>query len=302
MRKAILLTGIVVVLASLFVSAAEKAPPPLPVEFWGELDMDGSPAADGLQVTAEVDGVDHALETVTVNGMYNIILTEGDRDLTYPEDPNCNNHNPCIPCSGDCVEGPQVGDDIVLKVDGQIAKPYLQWTEPYSTNQDASGITTVTVSLTTGWNLFSLPLIPEDNSLSNVLAPCEGKWDVVWTTLSGDVWRSTDNFFDPLDTIEYDKSYLIYMTDDCELTVTGNAQYKTTIDVTAGWNLIGYPSIEIRAVDDVLGTIDYNIIWKTIMGDVWRSSDNFFEPLDEFEPGYGYEAHFSTGGSYDVIY
>ena len=300
MKKTIYISGILLMMACFLVSA--RAPPPIPLEFWGELDVDGIPVDQGLTVTAEVDGVDYAQATVTQSGLYNVMLLNGDRELTYPDDPDCQFHDPCVPCDGDCIEGPEVGDNIVLKVDGHIAKPYVQWTEPYSTNLDLDAITQISLSLTAGWNLFSLPLIPEDNSLSNVLAPCEGKYNVVWTTIGGDVWRSTQNFFDPLDSIEYGNSYLIYMTDDCELTVTGYAQHSTTIEVTPGWNLVGYPSTETRVIDDVFGDVEYSVIWKTIYGDVWRSSNNFFEPLNEFMPGYGYEAYISSGSSYDVVY
>lgn len=192
------------ILFSSMVFASDDAPPAIPSEYWGAVSFNGAPVPDDYTATAEVDSVNFAQPSQTLNGYYDVILVNGDRELTYNDDRDCSIHwgngEACVPCvdEADCIEGPQDGADIVLKVDSHIMKPYPNWEKGGSTNLDASSITTVSIPLTTGWNLFSLPLIPLDNSLSNVLSSCAGKYDVVWTTTSGDVWKSSNQFFSPL--------------------------------------------------------------------------------------------------------
>ncbi len=306
---------ILLILLSFTVSAGDNAPPALPSEYWGKIEIDNQPAQDGMQIIAEVNGVDYSQGTPTTkDGYYNILLVGGDRELTYIDDPDCSDHwnrNPpeaCIPCSTDpnspdyCIEGPKDGKRVILKVDGHIAKPYIEWNKGMIKQENISAITRFSKLLTPGWNLFSLPIIPLDNSLSNVLSSCEGKYEVVWTTTSGNNWRSSKQFFNPLNTIEYGKSYLIYMNSECNLVVEGYAKYKTTISVTPGWNLVGYPSIETLPLIEILSPIDYSVVWTTTSGNNWRSSKQFFNPLTDFSPGGGYESYINTGGEYNVIY
>ena len=130
----LLLTSIIL---SLFVYAGDDAPPALLTEFWGDLTQNGVAVPDGLAVTAEVDGVNYAQSSFTYAGMYDVMLVGGDRELTYNDDRNCAIHwgagEACVPCvdEADCIEGPQDGDLIKIKVDNS-AIPADDGTMPYT--------------------------------------------------------------------------------------------------------------------------------------------------------------------------
>lgn len=124
---------LIAIMLCLFVSAGEDAPPALPSEFWGILTQNGNPVPDALTVTAEVDGMDYAQPASTLNGKYDVFLVGGDRELTYFTDQDCSIHwgagEACVPCSGeaDCIEGPQDGALVKIKVNNAGVMPYVEW-------------------------------------------------------------------------------------------------------------------------------------------------------------------------------
>ena len=102
-------------------------------------------------------------------------------------------------------------------------------------------------------------MVPADTSIETVLAPIVGMYSHVWSydaTLPSDPWK----LYDPanasmsdLTTIEPDKGYYIYATQDCVLTVGGAAiTSDRTISLEAGWNLVGWTTIENRPSSDAL--------------------------------------------------
>src|SRR3989338_5443857 len=131
----IFLVFLVGIIFSFSVYAGDNAPPALPSEFWGQVMQEGSPAADGLAVTAEVSGVNYAQASVTGSGMYNVMLVNGDRELTYNNDRDCSIHNAvsevCVPCvdEADCIEGPQDNSDVLIKINGIGTMPYADYVE-----------------------------------------------------------------------------------------------------------------------------------------------------------------------------
>ncbi len=123
------------------VFASDNAPPALPVEIWGQATVDGSPAANDLVITAEVDGVNYAQGSPITfnNGLYNVMLVGGDRELTYLGDYDCSdrwNRNPpeaCVQCSENqasedyCIEGPQDDAKISIKINSITSMPFFSW-------------------------------------------------------------------------------------------------------------------------------------------------------------------------------
>ena len=60
---------ILVSIISSFVFAGDDAPPALPIDVYGPLTLDGSPAPDGLDITVEVDEISYEQVAVTKDGM-----------------------------------------------------------------------------------------------------------------------------------------------------------------------------------------------------------------------------------------
>ena len=72
--------SIFMILALLAMPSMALAAPGIPNQFWGTVTYNGQPAADGLTVTAKIDGVEVA-SGATSNSMYSVIVTDPDNAL-----------------------------------------------------------------------------------------------------------------------------------------------------------------------------------------------------------------------------
>ena len=134
----------------------------------------------------------------------------------------------------------------------------------------------VQITLQSGWNLISLPLVPSDSLIGDLLKPLVTKNEVVsvWTyTSTPRVWQ----YYLPgktstLTTMVDGNGYWIYMTAADKLNVTGtvipNSHIPPTYPLVAGWNLLGFkpqPVITNDTVSQYLGGIsgkyDPNNVW-----------------------------------------
>ena len=132
------------------------------------------------------------------------------------------------------------------------------------------------VTLVQGWNLVSLPVVPDNPTITTVLSSqiASGKVSIVWSyTGSPKTWK----FFQPgksstLATMNDGAGYWVYMTKTDTLYVTGSvippAALPSTYQLNAGWNLIGFkpqPTIQNETVSQYLisisGKYDSNNVW-----------------------------------------
>jgi hypothetical protein len=157
-----------------------------------------------------------------------------------------------------------------------------------------------TIQLHSGWNLISIPLVPEDTNIDSVFSSMAGNYSIVWTTTSTGGWKSSNQTFGKLTEITVDKGYLIYMTAPDTLVIEGTKPDTTTIDLVNGWNLVGYPSRTTRSITDVLSGVSYDVVWTTTSTGGWKSSNQAFGKLTDMSPGKGYTVYAQTSGSYTV--
>ena len=157
-----------------------------------------------------------------------------------------------------------------------------------------------TIPLHTGWNLISIPLVPEDSNIDSVFSAITGNYGVVWTTTSTGGWKSSNHAFGRLTDITVDKGYLIYMTASDTLVIEGTEPASTTIDLASGWNLVGYPSQTTRSITDVLSGVSYGVVWTTTSTGGWKSSNQAFGRLTDMSPSNGYMIYAPVSGSYTV--
>jgi len=134
----------------------------------------------------------------------------------------------------------------------------------------------VQISLQSGWNLISLPLIPSDPLIGDLLKPLLAKNEVVsvWAyTNTPRVWQ----FYMPgkssvLTTMVDGNGYWIYMTSPDKLNLTGtiipSSQIPPTYALVTGWNLLGFkpePTITNETVGQYLGSVsgkyDASNVW-----------------------------------------
>ncbi|MCW3135323.1 MAG: hypothetical protein N2V77_00040 [Canidatus Methanoxibalbensis ujae] len=105
------------------------------------------------------------------------------------------------------------------------------------------------ISLTKGWNLISLPLIPENESIDSVLADCMDEIDSVhaYDARNG-TWLTWRPYFGgTLTTMTTGKGYWIFMDDACTFRYRGYylnpGALPPSYEVVEGWNLIGFHSL-----------------------------------------------------------
>ncbi|MBE0524143.1 MAG: PKD domain-containing protein [Methanosarcinales archaeon] len=161
--------------------------------------------------------------------------------------------------------------------------------------------TGITIDLYTGWNLISLPLMPEETSIAFVLSPIMGDYSIIWAynaSDTADYWKKYDPsapFGNDLAHMEAGKGYRIMMTSDNALNISGTVPESTDINLKNGWNLIGYNSLESQPITDALSSItgNYSIVWAYDASDTdhWKKYDPsapFGNDLAHMEAGKGY--------------
>jgi hypothetical protein len=146
-----------------------------------------------------------------------------------------------------------------------------------------------------GWNMVSIPLIQEDNSISAVFNSISGSYDMVMHYNATDgKWHSSAS---GLSHIDRTMGLYIHLTETTNLVVLGEAPTKTNIHLRAGWNLIGYPSFHEKSVTDALfpivGSYDNVQVYNgQASSDPWKhwriTKPQEYNDLDLLKPGYGY--------------
>jgi uncharacterized protein YegL len=153
------------------------------------------------------------------------------------------------------------------------------------------------ITLYSGWNLFSIPVLPANTTVPEVLKPIEGSYT---TLMTYDAGSGSYQIYDPISPVDGitdilpQKGYWIYMTANATLPVNGTVLNETEIQLYPGWNLIGYPSLSARGVDSVLSEISGNFslvmefsaetgVWRTYLPVMPGMSD-----LTVIRPGMGY--------------
>lgn len=153
------------------------------------------------------------------------------------------------------------------------------------------GLNEITLSM--GWNLISLNLVPADTAIASVLAQITGKYSSVWAYVNGSwlVYDANNPGFSDLTTIDAGYGYWINMTDTGVLPNTGTAPSKD-VSLNNGWNLVGFNSAASMNTADALATIagQYVSAWAFINGawQVYDPANPGFSDLLTMEPGYGY--------------
>jgi hypothetical protein len=153
-----------------------------------------------------------------------------------------------------------------------------------------------TIQLHSGWNLISLPLTPEDTNILNVMSPITGNWNSVWS-YEGGRWKRYDlagpDFLNTLTIMEPGKGYWLHMKSDDTLSISGSEPTVKSIPLTAGWNLVGYNSLNSKSTAEAMSSVagNWNSVWSYEGGN-WKRYDmtgpNFLNTLTFMEPGKGY--------------
>jgi hypothetical protein len=163
-------------------------------------------------------------------------------------------------------------------------------------SQSATGtcpdVGNVTIPLNFGWNLISLPLIPNNSAIGTVLSAISGNVTSVWyfnaSTASWSSWNPSTG--GTLTTMQAGNGYWMNMKSAVALTEngyvnpTGNAGTPPSYAVVTGWNMMGFKSTCARTASDYLGSsVPWVRIWGYANG-AWSAAQSG----TLLQPGQGY--------------
>jgi hypothetical protein len=117
-----------------------------------------------------------------------------------------------------------------------------------------------------GWNLVSLPRVPDDNTLSSIFPDA-----VVAYAYDQGEYIKTDNLYPGI-------GYWIQVNDEQSYTLNGPVYDESPDSLISGWNLIGAGDVEI-SLKDQLG--DSVIV-------IYKYADGEYIQVDTIVPGFGY--------------
>jgi len=169
------------------------------------------------------------------------------------------------------------------------------------------------IPLKVGWNLVSFKLQPTSTAITDVLASISGNYTLVYA------WDAESQgwlVYDPtgtstLTTLDEKMGFWINMTSADTLIVTGTPPVSTTIALSAGWNLVGYPS---NVPGTLPGILTSNGASNAVMAadytngalEPWRyhgiGAPVYANDLSLMIAGRGYWVNVSSAGSWTVPY
>ncbi len=164
------------------------------------------------------------------------------------------------------------------------------------------------IQLHTDWNLISLPIMPHDSAVLNVMSSVGSNWNSVWSYETGN-WKRYDltgpDFLNDLTTIEPGKGYWIDMKSEDTLSVSGSEPTTKSISLSAGWNLVGYNSLSSKSTTSAMNSVtgNWNSVWSYEAGN-WKRYDltgpDFLNDLTSLEPGKGYWIDMKSSGTWTL--
>ncbi len=178
-------------------------------------------------------------------------------------------------------------------------------TNPHSNNQNTvlsinSNEDTATtlsapqlMSLSDSWNLISINNVSTEKSVKSVLRSIADEYVSVWAFDDGKwlIYDPANPDFSDLQEMVPGKGYWINMNNSFDVTVSG-ISVSDTVELSEGWNLVGYNSTLPKATSDVIASIADNVIsvwaYKDEKWIVYDPANPDFSDLTTMEPGYGY--------------
>ena len=122
--------------------------------------------------------------------------------------------------------------------------------------------------------MVSVPVAPSDNSADAVFPGVAAIYS----------WDPVNKHYTVPATIEPDKGYLVAVTEDMTITVVGAPVTTWTVDITAGWNIIGSVFTDASIAyptDDPDGSIQPLACW-------WDPLARYYIYTTDIEPGKAY--------------
>lgn len=261
---------------------------------------------------------------VMIAPMWDDLITDGtiqEGEDIYLHKPSAN--SVCIRWVGERYEiGDPVNVEVVLHVDGRIKFNYGSGNADMSPTIGISGgdgyqyhlascdgsrlldqvqtvlfvpkVLSFSIPLDLGWNLISLPLVPENNQVAQIMDEVNGAIESVWGYENG-VWCVYDSLnpgFSDLEIMKTGHGYWVKTTQEgLSIQIQGQMS-PLSFSLTNGWNLIGFNSLKSITVEEALADIEGEVEsvggYKDGVWYVYDPQNPGFSDLEELEPGRGF--------------
>ena len=147
------------------------------------------------------------------------------------------------------------------------------------------------ITITSGWSIFSTYIIPADANVISVLAPIVADVIIAKDYLGSAYLPEWD--FNGIGDLTVGQAYQIKTTSATSMELSGSyaAPENNPITLTAGWNMIGYLRTEpanAQGVFEVINSTGNLIIAKDYLGSAYLPEWDF-NGIGEMEPGKGYQ-------------
>jgi hypothetical protein len=100
------------------------------------------------------------------------------------------------------------------------------------------------IDLKAGWNMVSIPVIPDNNSVQAIFGSIQTLY-----TMPVKTWVSP--LFVTVEEIEPQKGYWIFTPAATTICVTGKPITNTTLNLKPGWNMVGTVGVENLSVSGI---------------------------------------------------
>ena len=113
------------------------------------------------------------------------------------------------------------------------------------------------ISLSTGWNMFSLNVNPINENVFDIIEPIHDNLLQVLDETGGAIFPFGDGFADNIGLWQSTEGYLIKVSDDVVLSVSndGIIELPLNISLTSGWNIISYPAQASNNIESILSSL-----------------------------------------------
>ncbi|MBI3189465.1 MAG: hypothetical protein HYZ33_02335, partial [Ignavibacteriales bacterium] len=136
------------------------------------------------------------------------------------------------------------------------------------------------ISVSAGWNLMSVPLSPA-NGDKDTLFPSATSFTFIY-----------QNGYVPVDTLQHGQGFWVKFDSSEVIQFTGNTVLGDTINLHAGWNLIGSlsTSVAVNSIHSLPDSLVSSYYFVYIPG-------AGYQPIDTLHPGFGYWVNARDSGS-----